>query len=342
LEIYDGDPATSDLIRTWPMSEVATLQIDTLAGDDQLVVRLPLGTNGPAGVVQFNAGAGNNSLLIESGAIRLDSAAPDGVLNTTIANQGRLTTTSLQQNGLLLAGANSRATVLPGGATSVLTSLNLADGAVFDITDNALVLDYSGPSPVADISAKLLAGCGGPGLGSGTWTGTGITSSTAAAANAANPELQSIGFAENAALPLGAYTAFRGQAVDDTAILIAYTRTADANLDGSVNDDDVTILGATYAPGVSQPAWALGDFDFNGFVDDDDVTLLGVFYTSNAPRMAAPPLPSRSSSHLPAQRSVAQDPLWMAGFQFATREVPHRRLADKLIDLLADHQTARI
>jgi hypothetical protein len=70
--------------------------------------------------------------------------------------------------------------------------------------------------------------------------------------------------------------------VDDTSILMTLTRTGDANLDGVVNDDDVTIVGATYAPGVPQPSWALGDFDYNGYVDDDDVTLLGAFYDPSA------------------------------------------------------------
>ena len=73
-----------------------------------------------------------------------------------------------------------------------------------------------------------------------------------------------------------------------TSVLIAYTRTGDANLDGIVNDDDVTIVGAAYAPGVAQASWALGDFDYNGFVDDDDVTLLGVFYDPSAPPLATP------------------------------------------------------
>jgi hypothetical protein len=111
-----------------------------------------------------------------------------------------------------------------------------------------------------------------------TWTGAGINSSSAAQANAAEPELRSIAYAENATLPLGPYTTFRGQPVDSTSILIGYTRTGDANLDGLVNDDDVTILGATYAPGVPRPSWALGDYDYDGFVDDDEVTLLGAFY----------------------------------------------------------------
>jgi hypothetical protein len=148
---------------------------------------------------------------------------------------------------------------------------------VLDITNNALVIDYIGSSPVDMVRTSVLSGRGGPGFGS-TWTGKGITSSTAAHANANEPETWSVGFAENAALPLGPYSTFHGLSVNDTAVLVAFTRTGDANLDGRVNDDDVTILGATYSPGVVQPSWALGDFDYNGLIDDDDVTLLGVFY----------------------------------------------------------------
>jgi hypothetical protein len=91
---------------------------------------------------------------------------------------------------------------------------------------------------------------------------------------------------------------FRGQPVDGTSVLLAFTRTGDANLDGVVNDNDVTIVGASYAPGVPQPHWQLGDFDYNGFVDDNDVTLLGAFYDPTAtpahlvPAMAAVPEPA--------------------------------------------------
>jgi hypothetical protein len=94
--------------------------------------------------------------------------------------------------------------------------------------------------------------------------------------------------------------------VDSTAVLIAFTRTGDANLDGVVNDDDVTIIGATYAPGVPQPSWALGDFDYNGFVDDDDVTLLGAFYDpSAAPIGGAPPASTSLVSAAPEPGTVA-------------------------------------
>ena len=90
---------------------------------------------------------------------------------------------------------------------------------------------------------------------------------------AIDDDARSIGYAENGSLPLGSYTDFHLFPVEDESVLIAYTRTGDANLDGVVNDDDVTIVSATYAPGMPQPHWALGDFDYNGFVDDDDVTL---------------------------------------------------------------------
>ena len=61
-------------------------------------------------------------------------------------------------------------------------------------------------------------------------------------------------------------------------MLITFTRTGDANLDGRVNDEDVTILNATYAPSTPNPHWAQADFDYNGLIDDDDVTVIGVFY----------------------------------------------------------------
>jgi hypothetical protein len=173
-------------------------------------------------------------------------------------------------------------------ATSVLGELTITGNpsaplATLDVTTSAVVIDYSPAGPISstDIRQLILSGRGGSGLDK-KWTGTGITSSQVQDDVAANPNITSVAYADNATLPLGPYATFRGQPVDKTAVLIGYTRTGDANLDGVVDDDDVTIVGAAYAPGVPQPSWALGDFDYNGFVDDDDVTLLGVFYDPKA------------------------------------------------------------
>jgi parallel beta-helix repeat protein len=287
LELYNSNPPFGLPLLVWPMSSTSPLSLDTLTGDDELIVQLPAGASGPPGGILYQAGSGMNRLQLLSGTIRLDSTASGGTLNTTVAMGAQLLTGRLTQNGLTLEN-NSRVTLLPSGETSVITSLSLGTGATLEIGNNALVIDYSGASPVETVREKTLSGRGGPGLGA-SWTGMGITSNAVAQANQAEPESRSVGYAENALLPLGPYTAFRGVPVDDTAVLIAFTPTGDANLDGLVNDDDVTIVGATYAPGVSQPHWPRGDFDYNGFVDDDDVTLLGVFYEPSANPQVLPP-----------------------------------------------------
>jgi hypothetical protein len=79
-----------------------------------------------------------------------------------------------------------------------------------------------------------------------------------------------------------------------------FTRTGDANLDGVVNNNDVTIVGANYAPGFAKPRWDLGDFDYNGFVDNDDVTLLGVYYNPSAPA-----IPALGAAAVPEPASLA-------------------------------------
>jgi hypothetical protein len=289
LLIYENTPPVGQPKYSSELSALgASLTINSLGGDDALTV--DTGGQASLGLAQliFNAAAGANSIMLSGGSARIDSTATGGTLNTTVAAGAQLSTSRLVQNGLTIQG-NGRVTLLPAEGTSVITNLNLAAGATLDIGSGALVVDYAGTSPAATVRDRILAGRGAAGLGA-TWTGTGITSSAAAQANQAEPESRSIGYAENAALPLGAYTTFRGQAVDATAVLIAYTRTADANLDGVVNDNDVTLIGASYAPGAAGGVWALGDFEYNGFIDDDDVTLLGAFYNPSAAPLAAPAL----------------------------------------------------
>jgi hypothetical protein len=264
----------------------------------------------------------NNATLI--GSTLTYANLPGANLTGATLNRSTLTNANLTgadtrgAQSLDLSGATTGNAILPDGS---IAGLNLAAGetlvayadvpiavrivgafsidptAKLDVTDNAAIVDYSGASPASTIREKVLSGRGGPGIGA-SWNGNGITSSTAAAANQAQPNSRSLGYAENAALPLGPLTTFHGASVDSTSVLIAFTRTGDANLDGAVNDDDVTIIGANYSPGVPQPSWALGDFDYNGFVDDDDVTLLGAFYDPAASAIGG--LPTLATSAIAA------------------------------------------
>jgi hypothetical protein len=212
------------------------------------------------------------------GQVQVDSGATLRVGSIVGANRVNIAADArLQLNGPTTSKIQASALTIAGTAAAPTGTL--------DVGNSAIALDYptAGPSPAADVRMRIIVGRGAPGL-IGTWNGKGITSSASQAA----PDSTSVGYAVNADMPLGAVPTFRGQPVDPTTVLIRHTKTGDANLDGVVNDDDVTIVGAMYAPGTANAAWANGDFDYNGFVDDDDVTLLGALYAPGDPPIPAP------------------------------------------------------
>jgi glucose/arabinose dehydrogenase len=287
LRVFENVPPTGAPTYVSDVARLAgTLAINTGAGDDAIHVNVDAAA-GDLGVrLTMNAGEGLNTLFLESGTASIDAnAAAGATLNTTVKSGANLLTERLDQNAVVLED-NATLSITANTIGSRVTSLQVGAGAALDIGDSALVVDYTGTSPLASLRDLILSGRGGAGIGVANWNGPGIRSSAAATANEQAPESRSLGFAENALLPLVPYREFRGLAVDDTSVLIAYVPTGDANLDGAVDDDDATILGAIYAPGVANPAWALADFDYNGFVDDDDATLLGAFYQSSQPPAA--------------------------------------------------------
>jgi hypothetical protein len=132
------------------------------------------------------------------------------------------------------------------------------------------------------VRASILSGRGGVGLQNATWNGPGINSSVAAQSDGAE---FAIGYADNSALAIvGAepFTSFFGQAVDASAILIRYVRGGDANFDGVVDDNDISIVLNHYRVADSGE-WFNGDFDFDGAVDDTDISALLSTYNPNLP-----------------------------------------------------------
>jgi hypothetical protein len=266
-------------------------QINVVRGSHTISAPLTLADN----TVFTVSPAGSNLAItgaLSSNAVSVTKAGA-GTLSVNNIRAAALTvsggTVAIQTDNSITGASMVGALVIAGGESPT---------ARLDLNNNAAIINYTGTSPVTTVRQQILAGRGGAGLDK-PWDGNGITSTAAAAANTAEPESRSIGYAENSSLPLGPYAMLGGQPVDDTSILMAFTRTGDANLDGIVNDDDVTIVGATYAPGVPQPSWALGDFDYNGFVDDDDVTLLGAFYDPSAPPVIASPPASHAVAAVP-------------------------------------------
>src|SRR6185503_18233485 len=123
------------------------------------------------------------------------------------------------------------------------------------------------------------------GFNVGNWNGTqGIITT---AATGANPTFNyGIGYAQNNLQFFGGVAALDGQTANTDAILVKFTRGADANLDGIVNDTDVSIVGAFYNPSATGNDWNHGDFTYDGVVNDDDVSYLGALYNPSAPPLS--------------------------------------------------------
>jgi hypothetical protein len=163
-----------------------------------------------------------------------------------------------------------------------------------DVSDNAIIVDYTGASPMAAVRTLLVNGRGTTGAPA-TWNGLGGIMSTAASpsiqglgGNNNDGQSLSLGYAENSNLPSGSYSVFAGQTVDSSAILLRYTKGADANLDGSVGTSDSDLLTANFGV-ASSGQWFLGDFDYSGLCDNADATVLGALFESASPQAPAVP-----------------------------------------------------
>jgi len=144
-------------------------------------------------------------------------------------------------------------------AGSTISSLKINTGSTVDVGTNALAINFG--SPVNDpISAVVSALTGG--YNSGLWTGTGITSSAAAA----NPGIYSVGYADG--------NVDTGTAAAPNQILVKFTLTGDANLDGMVNFSDLLVVAQHFD--TSGNDWAEGNFTYdpNGVVSFADLLLV--------------------------------------------------------------------
>jgi autotransporter-associated beta strand protein len=219
-----------------------------------------------------NINVGTNGGFFDAGVSNHTFGNVDGAGSFTKLGAGdllvnRVRTTQLAVNTGAVKIAAGVAVGEPARVSNV-TALNLAGGATptatLDLTNNGLVVDYA-PAPEAEpfdtIKAQVINAYGG-----GTWANPGITSSLA------NSSTHGVGFGEASALFTSFPATFMGQEVDDTAVLVRYTRYGDANLDGTVNLADFNRLATNF--GQSGKNWTDGDFTYDGTVNLSDFNRL--------------------------------------------------------------------
>jgi autotransporter-associated beta strand protein len=188
---------------------------------------------------------------------------------------GMVITANVVRQSVLNIGRSATMRIAPNGtstATSVLSELDFAIANVsdpistLDLTNNNLVIDYTGASPIATVQNAVKFG-----YHNGAWNGPGITSSTAAT----SPGM-ALGYAEASSVFSTFPATFSGQSVDNTSVLVRYTFAGDANLDGTVDTGDFTAMSQHF--GSSGQGWVAGDFNYDGTVNALDFNALATNY----------------------------------------------------------------
>jgi hypothetical protein len=151
--------------------------------------------------------------------------------------------------------------------TSVIPAISLTAGKL-DITNNALVVNYTGASPINSIKQLVAAAS--------------ITSSSAGVN-------QVIGIGEASAMNL---SSFGGATLDATAVVVRLTMMADANLDGRINSLDFNALAGAFNQ--SGQNWNNGDFNGDGMVNALDFNAIATYFGQSMPA----PLPAESFGQL--------------------------------------------
>ena len=188
------------------------------------------------------------------------------------AGAGNLALPNARQAFLKVYDGNVR--INPNGTpsgTSKIQSLWLYPGTRLDLTDNALVTS----STNSYYTFGGLIGVIKSGYANGSWTGEGITSSTAAMTPG-----HALGVAKATDLFASFPATFMGQTVDATDVLVRYTRYGDANLDGGVNLSDFNRMASNFG-GVGK-FWSQGDFNYDGTVNLTDFNLLAANFGLSA------------------------------------------------------------
>jgi autotransporter-associated beta strand protein len=224
-----------------------------------------------------------NSSITMTGLRTLTLTGSNSYTGGTTVVAGTLVTNTNFSNGTLTinggkAKVAAKATNNDPSGTTTVPSLTIALGATLDLTNNSAVINYT-TSPLTDIRGQLLSG-----YANGAWTGTGLSSSSAQAAAS------------------GAIKTAIGYTDTGTALMLKYTVSGDANLDGVTNALDFNALASNFGQ-PSADRWNKGDFNYDGVVNTGDFTALAQNFNAILP--ATPPPAPALGSLVPEPTSLA-------------------------------------
>jgi hypothetical protein len=183
--------------------------------------------------------------------------------NLTKAGNGTLQMTTVRMPKLTVSSGTLR--VIPdcsSAATSKVQTLSVASGAAVDLTNNDLIIDYTGSSPASSIQSMIV---------------------DSRLRSSMQDSHHTLGYADNTAASL---SSFGGLPVDSTSVLVGFTFFGDSDLNKQVDLADLTALAQHWQlPSV----WTDGDFNYDGTVDIADLWLLAPNWQAGVTNPQDPP-----------------------------------------------------
>jgi hypothetical protein len=325
LDIYynntgTGTPATYLLSDLSVLSATGTTLNDQLTVDYSNGIPVPGGTGfsydglGGTNTVKVIGTAGNDTIGVNPTTISVGSSMvayahgqtlivdPLTGIDSVAVSTGLTASFPAENAGGGILIRNLSALTISGTATLAVgsaaansdrTLLVVQNPAIFGTLDlGANDADFTNSTP-ATINSLVKSAYNY--AGGANWSGTGITSSTAAADST---HLTALGVVQNnqSGSPLFSVgKTFDGTIPGAADVLVKYTYVGDANLDGKVDGSDYSKIDAGYAGHGSLTGWANGDFNYDGVIDGSDYTLL-----DNAFNNQRTALPSAQTAAAPA------------------------------------------
>ncbi len=253
-------------------------------------------TIGPAGNLNVSAGT---TLAISGSVVNQHTATLNGSLNFSAGSTLNNTagTATFGTDSSALGGANLSINAAGGSVvfatTQHLAGLNISYGATvsvtggsaghrsilfspalsvigkLDLTTNCLDLQNGGSVGLTAITTLIHQG-----FNNGTWTGNGISSSTASGDSS---HLLAVGVIENnqgGSIHFNASNPFETTTPNPTDILARLTYYGDANLDGQVTSADYALIDSGFLSNGSSAGWYNGDFNYDSVINGSDYTLI--------------------------------------------------------------------
>ena len=244
------------------------------SGDDSVTLSATLSKP-----ITFDGQTGQDTLTLASGVTHIfasDAGALCSDLTIVSATGASAFFNATQHLGALIVDGN--ATITEGGA-KVLVLGELTVSGTLDVYDNDIIVNYTGASPLGSWNGSEYDGINGlihSGSNGGLWEGIGIRSSSAASAGgltvvAAGEASQVLG------VGAGATDLWNGETVDSTTVIIKYTFSGDADLNGELNGDDYFYIDSHVLQSGTVFGFNVGDFDLNGEINGDDYFLLDAY-----------------------------------------------------------------